>query len=140
MDPFYFYYSIHSNKSDVYSAGVILFELFFQLSGEWSPDQPIINIYWEPSFLCGPYGLSKCVSWKDFVLRHEMKSHPDINDDVKLKSLKTLLYGMLQPNPMFRMTAAQALSHTWLNQHSGGGKHNLTSKRRRTGTRNKRRK
>ena len=140
MDPFYFYSHIHSNISDVYSVGVILFEIFFELSGEWSYGQPLIHIYWEPWVLCGHYGMFKCESWKEFVLRSDMRKHPDINPSAKIESLKTLLYGMLQPNPMFRMTAAEALSDTWLNQHSGGGKHNLTSKRRRTGTRNKRRK
>jgi serine/threonine protein kinase len=144
MDPFYFYSRIHSNISDVYSVGVILFEIFFQLNYKWNPDEPLINIYWEPSVLCGPYGLSKCVSWKEFVVRSDTRDHPDINTPTKIESLKTLLYGMLQPNPMFRMTAADALCHPWLDEHMTCGSprtsisHGLSQKKHLSETTNSR--
>lgn len=139
VDPYYFSYCTSSNKSDVFSAGVIIFDMFFKPVGiDHGWDNFTELPYWD-STICGPLGL-KCIKWNEFVVRPDMIKHPDINTPAKIDSLKTLLREMLEPNPFYRMTAEKALSHPWLNQHNGGGKHNLTSKRRRTGTRNKRRK
>jgi serine/threonine protein kinase len=116
-DPYYLSYCTSSNISDVYSAGVIIFNTFFHLERGWG-DVQIVNNHWN-SYICGPGNpLIKCSNWNTFFVRRDMTDHPDINTPEKLESLKTLLYGMLQPNPKFRITAEKALLHPWLNEHS----------------------
>ena len=116
-DPYYLSYCTSSNISDVYSAGVIIFNTFFHLERGWG-DVQVVNNHWK-SYICSPGNpLIKCNNWNEFFVRSEMTHHPDIDTPEKLELLKTLLYGMLQPNPKFRITAAEALRHPWLNENS----------------------
>ena len=113
-DPYYIGCGTSSDKSDVYSAGVIIFNMFFHLERGWS-DAPIVTKLLKP-FSCG---VSKCSDsdWNEFFVHQYMRDRSDINTPEKIKSLKNLLYGMLQPNPSSRMTAADALCHPWLDEH-----------------------
>lgn len=116
-DPYYLSYCTSSNISDVYSAGVIIFNTFFHLERGWG-DVQVVNNHWN-SYICSPGNpLIKCYQWNEFFVRSDMRGNPDIDTTEKLELLKTLLYGMLQPNPKFRITAAEALRHPWLNENS----------------------
>jgi serine/threonine protein kinase len=118
-DPYYLSYCTSSNISDVYSAGVIIFNTFFHLERGWG-DVQIVDNYWKSLFfICSPGNpFIECYRWNTFFVRRDMTDHPDIDTPEKLESLKSLLYRMLQPNPKFRITAAEALRHPWLNEVS----------------------
>jgi len=140
-DPYYLSYCTSSNISDVYSAGVIIFNTFFHLERGWG-DVQIVDNYWKSLFfICSPGNpFIECYRWNTFFVRRDMTDHPDIDTPEKLESLKSLLYRMLQPNPKFRITAAEALRHPWLNEHSSrtsSSAHISTPIRRRIGTRKK---